>query len=519
MSNIVISLAAEFTGKKAFKDAESSTDKLEKGAKKLAKALAGAFAADKIIAFGKASVKAFAEDEKSAALLANTMKNLGLAFAAPQMETFISQLSQTAGVADDVLRPAMQKLLTQTGDYFKSQELLTQAIEISRGSGVELSQVVSDLSAAYVGNTKGLKKYNLGLSQAELKTMDFVAVQKKLNDQFKGSNAAYLKTYAGQMEVLKVAAGEAQETIGKGLVDSLMLIAGDTSVEDLAASMKSLADFTADAIYGFGSLVGQMKNLNAAVPSWLSGILGKVALFGPVGDALKVVKDLSAYGNVQRNKTLENPSTLMFKNDMNNIRLQVEANTLKKKELDVTKKNTAELKKQATAKKQSALFDLEKIGLVAALQGKITAEEKLRLELQMALLTGNDDLAAKLSGKLADSIDDTGKLREWLTKLPDANNPFQGWDIWLKDFSARLAAVTGGTPNIPKSGNVPNMPIASPDAVLAQANADFANANNTIRLIVEGGDEVTNLMRFKIQEAAQSGSTTNWSQTVGAWDR
>jgi len=446
MSNLVINIASEFTGKKAFKDADKSTDKLEKGAKKLAKALAGAFAADKIIAFGKASVKAFAEDEKSAALLANTLKNLGIAFAAPQMETFISQLSQTAGVADDVLRPAMQKLISQTGDYFKSQELLTQAIEISRGSGVELGTVVQDLANAYVGNTKGLKKYNLGLSQAELKTMDFAAVQKKLNDQFKGSNAAYLKTYAGQMEVLKVAAGEAQETIGKGLVDSLMLIAGDTSVEDLAASMKSLADFTADAIYGFGSLVGQMKNLNAAVPSWLSGILGKVALFGPVGDALKVVKDVAAYGNVQRNKTLQNPSVQMFMTDQNNARLNREKLKTDKEIVKNTKKNTAELKKQAAAKKQSALFDLEKIGLVAALQGKISAEEKLRLELQLALLTGNDTLAAKLSTELANSIDKTKSLAKDLTTLPDAKNPFEAWSKFLDDIiaKAKFAASIGG---------------------------------------------------------------------------
>lgn len=482
MSNIVISLAAEFTGKKAFKDAESSTDKLEKGAKKLAKALAGAFAADKIIAFGKASVKAFAEDEKSAALLANTLKNLGIAFAAPQMETFISQLSQTAGVADEVLRPAMQKLITQTGNYFKSQELLTQAIEISRGSGIELSTVVSDLSAAYVGNTKGLKKYNLGLTQAELKTMDFAAVQKKLNDQFKGSNAAYLKTYAGQMEVLKVAAGEAQETIGKGLVDALMLIAGDTSVEDLAKSMQSLADFTADAIYGFGSLVGQMKNLNAAVPSWLSGILGKVALFGPVGDALKVVKDLSAYGNVQRNKTLENPSTLMFKNDMNNIRLQVEANTLKKKEIDITKKSTAELKKQAALKKAQGIFDMDKIQTLAALQGKITEDEKLRLHLQLALLMGNDEVAKALSEKLAASQLKTQGLATALKDLPTEINPFKDWVNDLDKTLQKLREIAAF--NMPGgSSQRENLPSLSPTVASLVTGAVTGGAGST-----SGGD-------------------------------
>ena len=40
MSNIVIDIAAEFTGNKAFKQAESATDKLGKQAKKLAAAKA-----------------------------------------------------------------------------------------------------------------------------------------------------------------------------------------------------------------------------------------------------------------------------------------------------------------------------------------------------------------------------------------------------------------------------------------------------------------------------------------------
>jgi hypothetical protein len=105
------------------------------------------------------------------------------------------------------------------------------------------------------------------------------------------------------------------------------------------------------------------------------------------------------------------------------------------------------------AKKQAALFDLEKIGLVAALQGKITAEEKLRLELQLALLTGNDALATKLSSQLADSIDSTGKLKQWLTTLPDANNPFKGWDEWLKNFKAELAGVATVTPINPPATN------------------------------------------------------------------
>lgn len=424
------------------KKADKSLGGFDKGLKKLAKTLGTALSVSAVVAFGKASVKAFAEDEKSAALLANTMKNLGLAFAAPQMETFISQLSQTAGVADDVLRPAMQKLISQTGDYYKSQELLTQAIEISRGSGVELGTVVQDLANAYVGNTKGLKKYNLGLTQAELKTMKFADVQKKLNDQFKGSNAAYLETYAGKMEVLKTAAGEAQETIGKGLVDSLMLLSGDTSVQELADSMLALAENTKNVIYGFSTMINQLKGMDDTAPRWVKGLLAgayRLTTFSQIGAIAKV-------GEIETNKKMQNPSVQMFMTDQANARLAREKLKTENKIVAATKANTAELKKQAAEKKQAALFDLEKIGLVAALQGKITEEEKLRLELQLALLTGNDALATKLSAQLANSINATGKLAKDLTTLPDAKNPFEAWSKFLDEIitKAKFAASIGG---------------------------------------------------------------------------
>ena len=78
MSNIVIDIAAEFTGKKAFKQAETSTDKLSKGVKSLAKTLGVAFSATAVLNYAKASVKAAAEDEKAQKQLALALKNVGL---------------------------------------------------------------------------------------------------------------------------------------------------------------------------------------------------------------------------------------------------------------------------------------------------------------------------------------------------------------------------------------------------------------------------------------------------------
>jgi hypothetical protein len=118
-----------------------------------------------------AAAKAFAADEKAANRLAMSVKNLGLGFETPRIERYISELSAMSGVTDDELRPAMQKLLQTTGSVAKAQELLSQATDISAGSGVDYETVVNDLSMAYVGQTRGLRKYSLGLSVAELKTM------------------------------------------------------------------------------------------------------------------------------------------------------------------------------------------------------------------------------------------------------------------------------------------------------------------------------------------------------------
>ena len=134
MADLRIDLAAEFRGKKAFKEADKSVSALEKAVTKLGKGFLTVFAAQKIAAFGKDAVKAFMEDEKSAALLANTLKNLGLEFETTRVSDFIAKLEKSTGILDEQLRPALQSLLTTTGSITYAQKLLAQAIDISRGS-------------------------------------------------------------------------------------------------------------------------------------------------------------------------------------------------------------------------------------------------------------------------------------------------------------------------------------------------------------------------------------------------
>jgi hypothetical protein len=69
-ADVKIDIAAEFTGKKAFRQAETATDKMTKNVKKLAGTLGLAFSGQAILAYGKKAIKAAAEDEKAQKQLA-----------------------------------------------------------------------------------------------------------------------------------------------------------------------------------------------------------------------------------------------------------------------------------------------------------------------------------------------------------------------------------------------------------------------------------------------------------------
>jgi hypothetical protein len=447
MAELRIPIIGEFKAQKAFRDAGKATSTLDKSVKKLGSTLAGVFGAQQLLRFAKNASKAFMEDEKAATQLAQAVKNLGLAFETPNIEQFIAQLSQASGVTDDQLRPSMQKLLQTTGSVTKSTQLLTQALDISRGSGVDFETVVNDLTMAYVGQTRGLRKYSLGLSQAELKTLSFADVQERLTKQFTGANAAYLTTYAGKLELLTTAAGEAQETIGKGLVDSLSLLAGEgNTIQPLADSMATFATHTADAVYGVAVLIDKIKQIPGL--SFLSQNQGTIMRALPnTGILIRLFEALSKLGAGEKPGMGGYPSSALgpgYIDPNDAARKAAEAAAVKRaKELAALQKKTFDTQKKSLALQKAAkTLNLEAIGIEAALKGKISETDKLSLMLQKAILEGNDVVATKLTAQLDAAIKRQKELEDMLRNLPKTRNPFEDWKIPKLDVGGNIL----GTP-------------------------------------------------------------------------
>jgi len=394
--SLVVSAVTTFDGK-ALSKGEKQIGGFSKKVKSLGKALGAALSVTAIVAFGKASVKAFAEDEKAAAKLTRTVTNLGLGFENARITKFISDLEKTAAVSDDVLRPAFSSLLTTTGSVEKSQKLLALALDISAGSGEDVATVAGDLSAAYVGQTKSLGKYRLGLTKAELAGKSFNEIQDLLNKQFSGQNSTRLETYAGKMELLKVAAGNAQEIIGKGLVDAISKLGDDDSVQNLADDMEKAAERTADVIRGIGVLIAKIKT----IPGFNSdfGVLYDIsylALLENLGkaDALKPKPFTTPM-------TISGSTDAATKEAKARAKAEAEAARRQKELLAAQKKSALAEKNKLSLSKAAAVFDTNRISIAAALRATYDKETILRLEALQAIEEDNGELALKKISELA----------------------------------------------------------------------------------------------------------------------
>jgi len=402
MANVVIDILAEFTGKKAFKQAESATSGLEKGVKRLGKQIAGVFAAQKILQFGKASIKAFAADEKASKSLEIALRNTGNAFETMNVEGFIAKLQRTTGVLDDELRPAFRTLLTATGDVKKSQEGLQLALDISAGTGKDLSAVSMALAKAYGGQTTALSRLGAGLDKATLKTGNMDVILGQLNDKFSGQALAAVKTYSGEIAVLNVALQNAKETIGKGLLDSFAMLAGSNGLQGSVTGIQKMADFIADVTKNVAYLIKQFEALKPAIIA-----IGAVLLiaFAPMTAAIVAIVALLAIAgkNLKKNSfkngiipggmgnvPMTGGSNQNIVKDNNALKthtaLQKIDNGVIKDKIQMTagEKALAELKK---------IFDKDGIELQAALNNSLTKEEEARVKGLIAIHNSDGAMA------------------------------------------------------------------------------------------------------------------------------
>jgi hypothetical protein len=419
VANLIVSAVSTFDNK-GLKKGQKEISAFDKTVKTLGKTFLGVFGAQKLLQFSKNTVKAFMADEKAAKSLELQLKNTGFAFAAPSVEYYIANLQKTTGVLDDELRPALQRLLTVTGSITQSQDALTTALNLSAAGYGSVESISTILAKAYAGQTTALGRLGTGLSKATLKTGDMALIMAELNQKFAGQAAARLDTYAGKMDLLEAAAADAKETIGKGLLDALFLLSKDDSIQTAVDDMDLFATSIADATYGMALLLKKIDKFTG---------LDKVETSTLLGFAFPAAGLLAKYGASERNKPKSNFTYSLGASATKDIersnKILKERNKLAQDELNKMKAKTA-----VDALKDK--FDLERIGLTAALNAATDEEVKLRIRAQLAILDNNEALAKKILAEM-NAAEAAKKMAEDLAKAAsDLEKAF-------RDTIARLA--------------------------------------------------------------------------------
>ena len=441
--SVVINIAAEYTGKKAFSKAETATKQLSKNVK----GLAGAFG----LAFGARgamqAVKAFAADDKAAKVLSKTLNNLGLAFADPAVKKFIGDLERQYGVLDDKLRPAYQMLLTSTGDYLKSQDLLRTSLDLSAMSGVDVVSVAADLAKAYAGNTRGLMKYQLGLTKAELAAMSFEEILAQVAKVSSGQAQLAADSYAGSLDKLTVASANVAETLGKDLVDALAILGGEGGLPKTLSLIESIAGAIGTAIIGFSRFIRVLDIVTGSGAFNMVGDLNKANAEFLAQDKARAASKFAGTGMATsyQGKKAQDAAALAAAKKITTETKKTAAAALatanaKKLSLAIDKANLA-------LAKGSDVFDLDKIQLNAALIGQAEALGKAttgsqilaiandiqRLKVKQDINALEDAIASKdtvaiekATAKLNRDLAILGTLQKQDAKLLDINRVLAG---------------------------------------------------------------------------------------------
>jgi len=260
---------------------ETNSEKISAFGKKAAAAFAVAAAA--AVAYGTKlavdGVKAAIEDEAAQLRLANALRTATGATDEQirATEDMILKTSLATGVADDKLRPAMQRLAVSTKDTGEAQRLLSLALDISKGKGIELETVANALGRAQDGNTTALGRLGLGLSKAELSTLTFTEVQAKLSELYGGAAATNAETFQGKIDRLKVGFDEAKESLGTALlpqVEKFITFINDVGVPALNGF---IAGLTGDA--GLNAALSETQQCAASFGRTIATISGIISGF------------------------------------------------------------------------------------------------------------------------------------------------------------------------------------------------------------------------------------------------
>jgi hypothetical protein len=540
--------------------ADKSVNNLQKSTVKLGRALGVALSTAAIVAYGKASVRAFANAQAQQERLVRLLK-VGVGATDLQIESLNKQAKalENVGVVGAGTVTQVQSQLATFNLQASTIAALTPAIldyvTAEKGAAAtteEFKSATNGLAQALNGNFTSLTRVGFVIDQT---TRDLIkngteaqraaAIVQVLDSTYKGFNASLRDTAVGGLQLLSNAADTAKQAIGESLVAAFARVSGGSEASDAVETIESITKGIQTLISVTGAAVGGLVSLYKALDfiTAFGGLTGADGLlvqrFGRQPSVPSTNRSASPAGTALRMRQEREQQALAAKRAK-------EMAALNKKQVTATKALTAEQKKQLALKKSATVFDLDQIQIIAALKGQVSDEDRKRLELQFALLTGNEKEASRLTYQVAIAQGLSERLASYLASLPDAKNPFASWEAYLDMLATKARQVASLTVSAPigtaaaaaasgtaiPSGNVPSY-VGTPfgqagSSVAAALGTPFGQAGGngsgfigtpfgqSIELKITGEGDITNAIAKGLQnQSLSTGTTTTINRSGG----
>lgn len=363
----------------------------------------GIAAAAGLALFAKRSIDAALAQEKLDKQLQLTLSSIGQQFLLPDIKSFISDLQRTTNVTEEELVPAFRQLVSQTGDVQSSQYLLSKALDLSAGTGFDLSTVLDAINKAAIGNYKSIGTLGIGYTAAEAKAAGFVKILQS-TEKYAGSAEAQTKTFEGQLKSFSISAGEATETLGQGFITAISIIAtGSDAVDIFGYKLEKAATQFADIFVGSAATF-ENKGLGAYLDFLqvaIDGFTGQATYAGnklqqieQEGIKLREKRILQERGYIGLSQiTIDalEQQRLYGKKELTTEQLlaKIQKDILAR-EKQMTKEKAAQLAFDKKKADLQAMFDIDRINLQAALTRKLSLEDEARVKILQKLAEGTE---------------------------------------------------------------------------------------------------------------------------------
>ena len=183
----------------------------------LGKTVAGYFAAGVVVNFLKDSYLGFARTERQALATENQIRLLGQAAQGAGFRDFISQLSNTSGILDDDLVPAMQRALLAFKDYSAAQEVVGMAAKFAAAGIGDVGSNVEAISRFFQsGQARGLVQFGIDIKGGDEATLSLSEGLKLLRGQLALLPASFDDAQSS-INAARIAWDSFKDSIGSGL--------------------------------------------------------------------------------------------------------------------------------------------------------------------------------------------------------------------------------------------------------------------------------------------------------------